>query len=98
MIVKVNDQEIVRLSETQMAVIKNDISADEFDADMCRRLCYILEHKYEQCFKRLKSEWDQKLMDNGVEMVPTDPDAYAQLVFAQPNYQDRQARDLASQE
>jgi hypothetical protein len=96
--IKVNDQEIMTLSETQMRVIQNDINVDEFDADMCRRLCYILEHKYEQCFKRLKTEWDQKLAENGVSMVPTDADAYAELVFAQPNYKDRKARDLESQE
>ena len=30
-------------------------------------------------------------------MIPTDPDAYATLVFQQPNYKDRKARDLESQ-
>jgi hypothetical protein len=51
-------------------------------------------HKYEQCFKDLKAEWDSKLALNGVAMIPTDPDAYAELVFAQPNYRDRAARSL----
>ena len=91
--ISVNDKEILTLSETQKKVIKNDISDDIFDADMCRRLCYILEHKYEQCFKRLKNEWDAKLLANGVESVPTNPDAYAELVFAQPNYKNRKARE-----
>jgi hypothetical protein len=30
----------------------------------------------------------------GVTSVPTDPDAYAQLVFAQPCYKCRKTRDL----
>ena len=96
--ISVNDQELFTLSETQKSVIKNDIDADIFYADMKRRLEYILMHKYERCFDRLKKEWDQKLVANGVQSVPTDPDAYAQLVFSQPNYKDRKARELASKE
>lgn len=92
--ISVNDQELFRLSETQKKVIKNDINADVFDEDMCRRLHYIINHKYDRCFKRLKEEWDTKLLANGVQSVPTNPDAYAELVFSQPNYKDRKARDL----
>ena len=57
--ISVNDKELFTLTETQKSVIKNDIHADEFDADMARRLEYILTHKYERCFERLKKEWDQ---------------------------------------
>lgn len=91
--ISVNDQELFTLSETQKKVIKNDIPSDVFDEDMNRRVQWVLMHKYENCFKRLKQEWDSKLAANGVSMIPTDPDAYAQLVFAQPNYKDRSARD-----
>lgn len=91
--ISVNDATLFELNETQKQVIKNDIPADIFDEDMKRRLQYILTHKYERCFARLKAEWDQKLVQNGVQSVPTDPDAYAQLVFAQPNYKDRAARE-----
>jgi hypothetical protein len=91
--ISINDKELFTLSDIQKQVIKNDIHEDIFDADMNRRLQWILMHKYEECFKRLKTEWDPKLAINGIEMIPTDPDAYAQLVFKQPNYQDRAARD-----
>jgi hypothetical protein len=96
--ISVNDTELFTLTETQKSVIKNDIDADIFDEDMKRRLQYILMHKYERCFARLKTEWDKKLIENGVQSVPTDPDAYAQLVFSQPNYKDRKARELAARE
>jgi len=92
--VSVNDQELFTLTETQKKVIKNDIHDDIFDEDMKRRLQYILMHKYERCFARLKAEWDKKLIDNGVQSVPTDPDAYAELVFIQPNYKNRKQREL----
>ena len=95
--ISVNDVELYTLSETKKNVIKNDINADIFDEDMKRRLQYILMHKYERCFARLKAEWDKKLPILGVESIPTDPDAYAELVFARPEYLDRKARDEAAQ-
>ena len=96
--ISVDDQELFTLTETQKQVIKNDINADGFDADMKRRLNWVLLHKYEQCFKRLKAEWEPKLAKAGVESFPTDPDAFAQLVFARPEYLDRKARELEAEQ
>ncbi len=94
--ISVDDKEILTLSETQKKVIKNDIPDEIFDADMCRRLCYILEHKYERWFERLKKEWEPRLKSNSVSMVPTDNDAFAELVFSQPDYKSRSVRDKES--
>ena len=91
--ISVDDKELFTLTDLQKQVIMNDIDSDIFDQDMKRRLQYILMHKYERCFARLKSEWDSKLLANGVDMIPTDPDKYAQLVFSQPNYMDRKYRE-----
>lgn len=91
--ISVNDKELFSLSEVQKQVIKNDIHVDKFDADMNRRLQWVLMHKYDQCFARLKSQWDPKLIANGIKMIPTDQDEYAQLVFSQPDYKDRSSRE-----
>lgn len=91
--ISINDVELFILNDTQQKVIKNDIHEAIFDEDMKRRLQWSLTHKYEQCFKRLKEEWDAKLLANGVRMMPTDPDEYAQLVFAQPNYKCKAMRE-----
>lgn len=91
--ISVNDQELFTLSATQQQVIQYDIPEDIFEDDMKRRIQWVLMHKYQECFKDLKAEWDVKLAENGIDMMPTDPDKYAQLVFAQPNYQNRSARD-----
>ena len=96
--ISVDDQELFTLSETQKKIIKNDINADLFEDDMKRRLNWVLTHKYEQCFKRFKAEWDAKLPALGVESIPTDPDAYAALVFARPEYKDRKSRDLSAEQ
>ena len=93
--VSVDDQELYTLSDTQKAVIRNEIQDDIFDADMKRRLQWILTHKYDVCFDNLKKEWDQKLAALGVAMIPTDPEAYAKLVLSQPTYMSRTQRDAA---
>lgn len=91
--ISVDNKELFALSEIQKKVIKNDIEDEIFDEDMKKRLQYILTHKYERCFERLKKEWDPKLAAKGVAMIPTNPDAYAQLVFSQPEYKSRSQRE-----
>ena len=92
--ISVDGKDLFELTETQKNVIKNEIHEDEFDKDMKRRLHYILSHKYERCFARMKQEWDPQLKANGVSSIPLDEDSYAQLVFAQPNYKNRKQRDI----
>lgn len=91
--IKVDDTELFELTETQKNVIKNEISSDIFEDDMKRRLQWVLIHKYEQCFKKLKSEWEPKLAAKGVEAIPTNKDSFAQLVFSQAEYMDRKTRE-----
>lgn len=92
--ISVDGVDLFELADIQSKVIQNNVPAELFDADMKRRLQWVLMHKYEECFKELKAEWDSKLAVNGIEMIPTDPDKYASLVFSQPNYKDRSAREL----
>jgi len=94
--ISVNDKELFTLSDVQELVIQNDIHSEIFEDDMKRRLEWVLMHKYEECFKRLKAEWDAKLAANGIKMIPTDQDEYAKVVFSQPNYADKAKRMAAT--
>jgi hypothetical protein len=94
--INVDGVELFVLSDTQKKVIANDVSNDVLDSDLKRRLQYILMHKYERCFDRLKKEWEPKLAASGLKSIPTDVDEFANLVFLQPNYKDRAARDSES--
>ncbi len=96
--ISVDDKELYTLTETQKKVIKNDIHEDEFEQDMKRRLQYILMHKYENCFARLKKEWEPKLKESGLKSFPTDDDEFAELVFLQPEYKCRKTRELETSE
>jgi len=92
--ISVDGQELFELTETQKKVICNDIPTEIIDEDLKRRLHYILDHKYKQCMKRLKDSWMEKLEENGITSIPLNDDAFANLVFAQPNYKNRSKRNL----
>ena len=94
--VTIDGKDLFELTDIQKKVLKNDIKSEIFEDDIKRRIFYIINHKYEQCFKRLKTEWEPKLAKAGVESIPTNKDAFAELVFAQPDYKDRSARELES--
>jgi hypothetical protein len=95
--IKVNEKEILSLSETKKKVIQADIHADEFEKDCERRLCYILEHKFERCLERLKLAWQERLKER-YEAIPTDPEKLADLILSQPDYKDRKTRDLEAEQ
>ena len=90
--ISVDDKEVFRLSETQKKVIMNDIPEEIFEADMERRLEYILMHKYEKCFERLKNTWIPKLAQR-MPSIPTDPEQLAELIFSQQDYKNRSKRE-----
>jgi hypothetical protein len=94
--IQVDGKTVHQLNETQKKVIQNDIQSEIFQSDMERRVAYIIHHKYEQCFDRLKKEWEPKLQGR-VQSVPTNPDALAELIFSQPDYKSRSIRDKESQ-
>ena len=93
--ISVNDQELYTLSDMQYKVICDYIPSDIMEDDMKRRLEWVLIHLYEQCMKRLREEWMPKLADR-MDSIPTSDEKFAELVFSQPDYVDRAARDKAN--
>ena len=90
--ISIDDKELFTLTDAQKQVIMNDIHEDEFYNDMCRRIQWAIMHKYDQCFKRLKDEWDKKLAEK-VKYIPTDAAEYTSLVMSQPEYKARKERE-----
>ena len=90
----VDSDEVFDLNETKKKVLKNDIRDEIFSDDLKRRVRWIIEHKYEECFARLKKEWEPKLAARGVEMLPVDQDSFAELIFSQADYKNRSKREL----
>ena len=94
--VSVDGVDLYTVTDLQEQVLRNDIPTELLAADLRRRLEWVLTHKHAQCMARLRKEWMPLLADNGVTEVPVDDDAFAALVFEQPNYLDRSARDALS--
>ena len=93
--ISVDGVDLFTLTDTQSKVIMDNVSSDIFEADMMRRLQWVLTHKYDECFKALKAQWDP-ILATRMTSVPTDPDAYATLVFSQSDYTDAKARQDAA--
>jgi hypothetical protein len=92
--ISLNNQEFFTISEIQKNVIKNDINSDNFESEIKRIIKYILTHRYEECFKKLKLEWLPKLKER-VDSIPTDDDKLASLIFSQPDYMSMKRREEA---
>ena len=95
--IKLDEEVILELTETQKKVLCNEINHGMLEEDIKRRLIYIIDHKYEQCMKRLKEEWEPKLKAAGKRTIPLDSDKLAELIFEHEEYKDRAARDLELQ-
>ena len=88
--------QVFTLTDLQKQVLCNDNSSDIIDSDIARRLEWVIMHKHAICMQTLREEWNPLLLANGITSVPLDDDTFAQLVFSQPNYMDRKARDAAA--
>ena len=88
-----DSENVFELSETQKKVLCYDIIEENLADEIKRRLEWVVMEKYSGCFKRLKAEWDPRLVERGIEMIPTNKDRYAELVFSQKDYVCRKKRE-----
>jgi hypothetical protein len=97
MTLPIQDEPDFVLAEWQKKVIQNDILLEVFDEDMERRKkLSLLKDKYIQCMRRLRNEWEPKLVEAGYILIPSEDDLFAELVFSHPEYKNRSQRDAQS--
>jgi len=84
---------IFELNGTKQRVLKHDIFEQGFEEELMRMIEWVITHNYEQTFKKLKDQWQPKLKELGVEMIPTDDDRLAELIFKHPEYKSRSQRE-----
>jgi LPS O-antigen subunit length determinant protein (WzzB/FepE family) len=93
--ITLDDVDLYTVSDVQQKIIQNDVNTDRFEATIKNQLQGVLKSQYDLSFRNLKQKWDPILAQR-VTSVPTDPTAYAALVFQQPDYLDRKGRDTAA--
>ena len=91
--IKVDEQELLTINETQKKIICHEIPEEIFDEDMKRRIKWVLAEKYKDCFQKLQDEWIPKLKQRGVGSIPLEDDKFAELIFSQPDYKNRSQKD-----
>ncbi len=91
-VVKVDGQDFFEISEVTKKLLKSSVAKNCCCVEWSKeQLKYILTHKYERCMERLRREWEPKLV--GLKQLPTDDDAFAELVFKHPEYKNRSDRE-----
>jgi len=91
--ITVNGTHAYTLTDVQVDILANEINRDELEQQLAAFVVREIVRRYEIAFENLKKEWDKKLPALGVTSAPINCEDYACLVFAQPTYSDKKARD-----
>lgn len=89
-----DDEKLFTISDTDIKLLAHDL--EDPISEIKRRLEYIISHKCDQCYKRMRDEWVERFEKTGeISAVPLGRDAFVALVTAHPDYKDRVERELA---
>lgn len=91
--ISIDNQNLLTISDDEKLIMSFCYRADQIDDLIKQRLSWIINELCTQTFNLMKKEWEQKLIERGVQSLPTDKVVFAQLVFSQPDYKDRATRD-----
>jgi len=81
----VDQTQVLELDQTQSKIIQNNIPQALFTADMERRVAWVITEKLNTSFDSLFAHW-LPILQQRYESLPSNKNAFAELVFAQPDY------------
>ena len=87
----------VSLTDLQQKLLKNDLYSDTDNAGLDKWIQDAVDGKINNCWKRMRSEWTTKLMDDDsfTDAIPSNQADFVALVTARDDYKNRKARDDA---
>jgi len=87
----------VSLTDLQQTILSNDLYNDTDNAGLDEWIQLAVDGKVNNCWKRMRTQWTQKLMDDDsfTDPIPSNQADFVNLVTARPDYQNRKARDDA---
>ena len=87
----------VSLTDLQQKILKNDLYSDTDNAGLDNWIQAAVDGKINNCWKRMRTEWTQKLMDDSsfTDPIPSVKADFIALVTARSDYKNRKARDDA---
>ena len=86
----------VSITDLQQKILSNDLYNDMSDnAGLDLWIQNAVDGKMNNCWKRMRSEWTQKLMDDSsfTDPIPSNQADFVALVTARSDYKNRKARD-----
>lgn len=92
-----NHTKTITLTETQQKILSNDLYNDTDNAGLDLWIQNAVDGKVNNCWKRFRQEWTQKLMDDSsfTDPIPSNQADFVALVTARSDYKNRKARDDA---
>ena len=87
----------VSITDLQQTILSNDLYNDTDIAGIDLWIDNALKGKISNCWKRMHTEWSQKLMndDSFTDPIPSNQADFVALVTARSDYKNRKARDDA---
>ena len=90
-----NHTKTITLTETQQKILSNDLYNDTDNAGIDTWLQDAIDGKVNNCWKRFRNEWTQKLMDDSsfTDTISSNQTDFVNLVLARSDYKNRKTRD-----
>jgi hypothetical protein len=87
----------VSLTDLQQKILSNDLYNDTDNAGLDKWIQEAVDGKINNCWKRFRTEWTTKLMDDPsfTDPIPSNQADFVALVTARSDYKNRKARDDA---
>ena len=87
----------ISLTDLQQKILSNDLYNAADNAGLDLWIQNAVDGKINNCWKRMRTEWTQKLMDDSsfTDPIPSVKADFIALVTARSDYKNRKARDDA---
>ena len=85
----------VSLTDLQQTILSNDLYSDTDNAGLDAWIQNAVDGKINNCWKRFRQEWTQRLMDDSsfTDSIPSNQADFVALVTARSDYKNRKKRD-----
>ena len=90
-----NHTKTITLTETQQKILSNDLYNGSDNAGIDSWIQDAVNGKVNNCWKRFRNEWVQKLMDDSsfTDAIPSDQTDFVNLILARSDYKNRKTKD-----
>ena len=92
-----NHTKTITINDDDQKLLSNDLYNDTDNAGIDAWIQAAIDGKVNSCWKRFRTEWTQKLMDDSsfTDPIPSVKADFIALVTARSDYKNRKARDDA---